>query len=85
MLPSVVPYLTAGISSKMPDPDRPNTLKSIPLDVLLLGYHSSPAAAGRRQWIVMPTLLEHTGVYSSSKTKNRIREIKTEVEVSASG
>lgn len=76
----MVPYLAAGVTSKMADPDRAGSLKSTPLDVLLLGFHSSPEAKGRRQYIFVPTLLEHTGVYSSSKTKNRIREIKTEEE-----
>ena len=79
---SVVSFLSAGKELRIPVSDKPGNkgTKSIPLDVLLRDFHSDPASDGRKQYIVIPTLLEHTGVYSSSGAKNKLRDKVSEEE-----
>ncbi|GMH89982.1 hypothetical protein TrVE_jg7059 [Triparma verrucosa] len=82
VLDDLIPFLKDGMRRKMEDKSYgKKAQKNIPIDLLLQEFHNTPEAAkGRKQYIVVPSLLEHTGEFSSSSYKVRGRGGMTEQE-----
>lgn len=49
-----------------------------PIDVLLLRFNQEVVEGGKKQFIIVPSLLQHTGMFSSSTRKVRFKETMTE-------
>ena len=51
---------------------RSNT--KLPVDVMLLRFNDHSEFSDRRQYIIVPSLVQHTGMFSSSESKARFKE-----------
>ncbi|GMH68678.1 hypothetical protein TL16_g04986 [Triparma laevis f. inornata] len=73
MVNDLIPFLRSGLNRKMSDKTGKG-VKNIPIDLLLQEFHNTPSASkNRKQYIIVPSLLQHTGEFSSSSYKARGR------------